>query len=92
MSGHEDDFPTEEDLKYEEIKRAMKEEERLQGEIDKIFAAISDRTEAEKIVLRDWAPQLDAAQYKTGQFLREWFSIMEREHEREEQELTGGEA
>ncbi len=86
-----DSFSSEEDLKYNEIKEAMAEEERLQERVNKIFETVSDRARAEEIILRDWASDLDAAQHRTGMLLREWFRIIELNHQREEEELTGDE-
>ena len=66
-----------EDEKYLELQEAMNEENRIMGEINIVFSSISDRAEAEKIVLEKWAPLMDEAMKKSHEALKTWLDTMQ---------------
>ena len=61
-----------ESQKYLELQEAQNEEDRIMDEITKVFSSISDRTEAEKVVLEKWVPLMDEARKKTAEAMSIW--------------------
>lgn len=60
--------------KYEVWRAAEREWERIDKEINNVFATTADRAEAERIVLERYAPQMDQAIKKSQQA---WVELME---------------
>ena len=67
-----------EDRKFHEWEAAVDEEERLQLKIKEILNTAPDRAEAEKMILQDWAPKLEAASKKAGQLMDEWLALLKK--------------
>lgn len=73
------------DPKYAELHEAMDEEDRILKEIEKVLATAPDRAEAERIVLKEYAPRMDEAMKKSREALDEWLrSIQEIQQENRE--------
>ncbi len=72
--------------KYAAMLAADAEKDRIMEEIDRVLSSTADRLEAEKIVLKTWAPQMDEAMRVAGQAYDEWAKVMKEDiaaHERE---------
>lgn len=63
-----------EDKTYDAVQEAEKEVRRILGEMDKIFETISDRREAEKVILETLAPQMDEALAVSRKAFDAWIS------------------
>ncbi len=75
-----------EEQKYREWQAAVEEEEQIRRDIERVFAEISDRSEAEKIVLAEYAPQMDVAMKKSAELFQEWFKAVRQSRQSEEGE------
>ncbi|MFA5934389.1 MAG: hypothetical protein WC827_00680 [Candidatus Paceibacterota bacterium] len=69
-----------ESQKYLELQEAQNEEDRIMDEIAIAFSSISDRSEAEKIVLEKWIPLMDKARDKTAKAMSVWHKIMDEKN------------
>ena len=76
-----------ESKKYLELQEAQNEEDNIMDEITIVFSSITDRTEAEKIVLEKWIPLMDKARDKTAKAMSEWHKIMESKKDVEGDDL-----
>lgn len=65
----------------------MAEEDRVMVEINSVLASTPDRAEAEKIVLRQWAPLMNKAMKKSGEALKAWLDTIRKSSEHERGEL-----
>lgn len=65
-----------EDQKYKKLQAADDEEEKIMKEIENVFTSVPNRTEAEQIVLKKWAPLLDEIHKKSDEALHEWLDAM----------------
>ncbi len=65
-----------EDQKQEKLQQAVDEEGSILREIDNVFASTPDREEAERIVLKKWAPLMDEAIAKSGEAFKAWLDSM----------------
>ena len=66
-----------ESQKYLELQEAQNEEDRIMDEITIVFSSVSDRAEAEKVVLEKWIPLMDKAKERTAEAMKVWHKIME---------------
>jgi len=72
-----------EDIKYATLQEAMHEENRIMKEISNVFATTSNQAEAEKVVLEEYASQMDEAMRKSRLALDEWLNIIKEAGEKE---------
>ncbi len=66
------------ELKNQEFNRALEEEERIWKEMDKVFATTPNRGEAEKIVLEQYADQMDSALQNSKRVLAELLELVRK--------------
>ena len=91
-SSSENNEKTEkETLLYTEMVKAIDEEDRIIEKMNKIFESVADREEAEKIILKKWAPLMSEAVKKSKEISTQWLcpsrthsscSTFERRHRR----------
>ncbi len=65
-----------ENPEYAALQIAMDEEDSLMRQIDHVFATTQDREEAERIILKKLAPQMDEALKKTREAHDRWIVAM----------------
>lgn len=65
-----------ESQKYLDLQEAQNEEDNIMDEITIVFSSVSDKREAEKIVLEKWVPLMNKAREKTAKAMDEWHKIM----------------
>ena len=72
-----------EDQKYATLQVAMYEENRIMKEISNVFATTSNQADAEKVVLKEYAFQMDEAMRKSRSALDEWLNIIKEAGKKE---------
>lgn len=78
-----------EDQKHGEFEAAIREEERIMDEIDKIIADAPTREEGEKIALEKYSHLMDEAVKKSSILLKEWIEESKKRQESYEREARG---
>ena len=72
---------------HKESQEAMDEVDRIMAEMDKIFESTPDRGEAEKIILKKWAPLMDEAVKKSSELTKQWLEAMDKSQQEYEKGL-----
>ena len=78
------------DYLNEKLLICMDEENRIIAEMEKVLADAPDRIEAEKIVVKKWAPLMDEALKKSNDALQEWVSCTSQESDEASKEIEEG--
>ncbi|MFA5413003.1 MAG: hypothetical protein WC348_00450 [Patescibacteria group bacterium] len=76
-----------EEQKHQEFLAAEEEVGKIMEEINRIFATMPDRREAEKVVLENWGDKMDKAMKVSGEALREWLRAMEESQAKYKREM-----
>lgn len=75
------------DQKHAELQEAEAERERINTEMDNVFASIADRNEAEMIILTKWDPLMDEAMKKESEAYGAWINAMRERRARLQKEF-----
>ena len=75
------------DQKRAELHEAEAELDRINTEMDNVFASIADRDEAEMIILTKWDPLKDEAMKKEGEAYGAWVNAMRERRARLQKEF-----
>lgn len=73
-----------EEQKYVAFQAAENEVIRIMKEINTIFGTTSNREDAEKIVMEQYAIQMDKAMEESKKTLKEWIDTIEESHKKDQ--------
>lgn len=76
-----------EEQKHQEFQAAQVEEERIMKEIDNALASAPDRAQAERTVLKEFGPAMDAAKQKSSEALQAWLRALSELYEHDIRQL-----